>query len=377
MSKLFEPITLREVQARNRTVVSPMCQYSAVDGVASDYHLTHLGRFALGGFGIVFVEATGVSPEGRITHGDVGLWNDEQEAALARVAALLKAQGAVPAIQLAHAGRKASAQRPWQGDGPLTQEDVAARGEKEGPWRTVAPSAVPHAEGWHVPEALTEQGLERLRGAWRSSAERALRAGFDIVELHFAHGYLLNEFLSPISNQRTDRYGGSRENRMRFPLELVEIVRAVWPQDKPVFVRVSAIDGVEGGWTLEDTVDFARELEVRGVDVLDCSSAGIANRYNGPVGPGYQVAYAERVRQETGLATMAVGAITEAAQAEAIVAEGKADLVALAREALAEPQWALLARRALGTDPLDFTDWPVQSGFWLQNRERSRLKHRR
>ncbi|HEX8538908.1 MAG TPA: NADH:flavin oxidoreductase/NADH oxidase, partial [Cystobacter sp.] len=215
MSKLFEPITLREVRARNRTVVSPMCQYSAVDGVASDYHLTHLGRFALGGFGIVFVEATGVSPEGRITHGDVGLWNDEQEAALARIAALLKAQGAVPAIQLAHAGRKASAQRPWQGDGPLTQADVAARGEKEGPWRTVAPSALPHAEGWHVPEALTEQGLERLRGAWRSSAERALRAGFDIVELHFAHGYLLNEFLSPLTNLREDQYGGSLENRMR------------------------------------------------------------------------------------------------------------------------------------------------------------------
>jgi 2,4-dienoyl-CoA reductase-like NADH-dependent reductase (Old Yellow Enzyme family) len=304
------------------------------------------------------------------------LWNDTQEAALARIAALLKKQGAVPAIQLAHAGRKASAQRPWEGDGPLSQADVAARGAGEGPWTTVAPSALPHAEGWHVPEALTEEGLERLCKAWRSAAERALRAGFDIVELHFAHGYLLNEFLSPLSNQRTDLYGGSRENRMRFPLELVEIVRAVWPQDKPVFVRVSAIDGVEGGWTIEDTVVFARELKARGVDVLDCSSAGIANRYNGPVGPGYQVGHAERVRQETGLSTMAVGAITDAAQAEAIVAEGKADLVALAREALAEPQWALRAQRALGTDPLDFTDWPVQSGFWLKNREKSRLKKR-
>lgn len=376
MSKLFEPITLRGVRARNRTVVSPMCQYSAVGGVADDYHLTHLGRFALGGFGIVFVEATGVSPEGRITHGDVGLWNDAQEAGLARIAAFLKKQGAVPAIQLAHAGRKASAQRPWEGDGPLTQADVVARGAGEGPWTTVAPSAVPHADGWHVPEALTEQGLERLRQAWRAAAQRALRAGFDIIELHFAHGYLLNEFLSPLSNQRTDAYGGSRENRMRFPLELVEGVRSVWPQDKPLFVRVSSIDGVEGGWSLEDTVVFARELEARGVDVLDCSSAGIANRYNGPVGPGYQVEYAARVRQDTALATMAVGAITDAAQAEAIAAEGKADLVALAREALADPQWAVHARRALVQEPLDFTDWPVQSGFWLRNREKSRLKKR-
>ncbi|MBM7118304.1 NADH:flavin oxidoreductase/NADH oxidase [Archangium primigenium] len=374
MSKLFEPLTLRSVRARNRTVVSPMCQYSAVDGVAQDYHFAHLGRFALGGFGVVIAEATGVSPEGRITHGDVGLWNDTQEAALARIAAFLKAQGAVAGIQLAHAGRKASAQRPWEGDGPLSQADVAARGE--GPWTTVAPSALPHAQGWHVPEALTEEGLARLRDAWRSAAERALRAGFEVVEVHCAHGYLLNEFLSPLANQRTDRYGGSRENRMRFPLEIIESVRKVWPQDKPVFVRVSAIDGVVGGWTLEDTVAFARELQARGVDVLDCSSGGIANAYDGPSGPGYQVGFAERVRRETGLATMAVGAITDAAQAEAIVAGGRADLVALAREALFDSQWAVHARRALVPEPTDFQDWPVQSGFWLRNREKSRLKRK-
>ncbi|EPX60682.1 NADH:flavin oxidoreductase/NADH oxidase [Cystobacter fuscus DSM 2262] len=368
--KLFEPITLRGVRARNRLVVSPMCQYSAVDGIATDYHLAHLGRFALGGFGIVFVEATGVSPEGRITHGDMGLWNDAQIAPLARISTFLRAHGAVPAIQLGHAGRKGSRQRPWEGDVSLTQADADARGE--GPWPTVAPSALPHAEGWQVPGALTDEGLERLRQAWRSAAQRALQAGFDIVEVHCAHGYLLNEFLSPVANRRTDRYGGTRDNRMRFPLEVIEGVRAIWPQDKPVFVRVSSIDGVEGGWTLEDTVAFARELEKRGVDVLDCSSGGVAKEFKGPSGPGYQVGFAQRVREETGLRTIAVGLITEAAQAEAIVAEGRADLVALAREALAAPQWPLNARRALEANPLDFQDWPIQSGHWLANREKTR-----
>lgn len=371
---LFSPFTLRGTTLRNRLVVPPMCQYSAGYGLANDWHFAHLARFAMGGFGAIIVEATAVSPEGRITPGCLGLWEDAQIVPLARIAAFLRSQGAVSGIQLGHAGRKAACQRPWDGDGPLTAEDAERHAEPA--WPIIAPSALPHAEGWQVPRALDAAGLERVRQSWRDATRRALTAGFDLLEVHAAHGYLFNEFLSPIANRRTDAYGGSRENRMRFPLEIIGEVRKIWPDDKPVSVRISSIDGVEGGWTIEDSVVFAKELKALGVDLVDCSSAGIASSYKGPSGPGYQVAYAERIRAEAGLATMAVGLVTEPNQAQAIVADHRADLVALGREALADPQWPLHAQRALGGDPFDFSLWPIQPGHWLQGRERSLARHR-
>jgi 2,4-dienoyl-CoA reductase-like NADH-dependent reductase (Old Yellow Enzyme family) len=373
---LFTPLTLRGVTARNRIAISPMCQYSAADGLANDWHLVHLGKFAQGGAGIVFVEATAVEARGRITHGDLGIWSDAHVPPLRRIARFVKENGAVPAIQLAHAGRKASMQRPWYGNGPLDGSADRARGDE--PWPIVAPSPLPMDEGWLVPVELSVADLAALRERWRDAAGRALDAGFEIVELHGAHGYLLHEFLSPLVNRRNDAYGGDRAGCMRFPLEIAETVRAVWPQDRPVFVRVSAVDGVEGGWTLDDTVAFARELKARGVDVVDCSSGGIAgsataSRTAAPRGPGFQVPFADRVRREAGIATMTVGLILDGPQAEAILAAGQADLVAIGREALDDPNWPLHAARALL--PADappaalFENWPPQYGWWLERRE--------
>ena len=372
---LFTPLTLRGVTARNRIAISPMCQYSAVDGVADDWHLVHLGKLAQGGAGIVFTEAISVEARGRITHGDLGIWSDAHVPPLRRIAGFLKQNGAVPAIQLGHAGRKASMQRPWYGNGPLDGTD-RARGDEA--WQIVAPSPLPIGEGWLVPAELSAADLAALRERWRDAAGRALAAGFEIVELHGAHGYLLHEFLSPLVNRRTDAYGGDRAGRMRFPLEIAETVRAVWPQDRPVFVRVSAIDGVEGGWTLDDTVAFARELKARGVDVVDCSSGGIAgsataSRTAAPRGPGFQAPFAERVRREAGIATMAVGLILDARQAEAILRAGQADIIAIGREALDDPNWPLHAARALLPEdaaPAEmFGSWPPQYGWWLERRE--------
>jgi 2,4-dienoyl-CoA reductase-like NADH-dependent reductase (Old Yellow Enzyme family) len=367
---LFTPLTLREVALRNRVVISPMCQYSAVDGIANDWHFAHLARFALGGAGLVFVEATAVHRDGRITHGDLGLWSDAQIPPLQRIAAFLKAQGAVPAIQLAHAGRKASMQRPWHGNGPIDDSD-RARGEDV--WRIVAPSALAMDEGWLVPAELDRAEMAMLREHWRSAALRALAAGFEVIEVHGAHGYLLNAFLSPLANRRNDAYGGDREGRMRFPLEIAETVRAAWPKEKPVFFRVSAVDGVEGGWTLEDTLALARALAARGIDVIDCSSGGIAGSATAariPRAPGFQVPFAERVRRETGMKTMAVGLIIEPHQAESVLENGQADLVAIGREALYDPNWPLHAERALRGEAAGFADWPVQAGWWLERRER-------
>ena len=366
--KLFESLALGEVTLRNRVVISPMCQYAAVDGVAQDWHLVHLGRFALGGAGAVFVEATGVTPEGRITHGDMGLWNDEQARALARIADFLKAHGAAAGIQLAHAGRKASTQRPWEGGGPIGAEDERARGE--GPWTPVAPSATAFRDDWIVPAALSTADLGALLIAWREAAQRALDAGFDVVEVHAAHGYLLHEFLSPLSNFRDDAYGGDLAGRMRFPLEVVETVRAVWPTSKPLFVRISAVDGVEGGWSLDESVAFARELKARGVDVVDCSSGGNTPTPPPMTGPGYQVPYAARVRKDAEIRTMAVGAIFDPRQAEAILQEGQADLVAFAREALADPSWPVRAEHVLRGEGADYASWGGQTAFWLNIREK-------
>jgi 2,4-dienoyl-CoA reductase-like NADH-dependent reductase (Old Yellow Enzyme family) len=368
---LFTPIRLRGVEARNRLVVSPMCQYSAEDGHVTDWHLVHLGKFAQGGAGIVFVEATAVERRGRITHGDTGIWDDAHIPGLQRIARFVKSQGALPAIQLAHAGRKASMARPWRGNGPLTQDDVR-RGDR--PWPIVAPSARPVDQGWLEPRSADEHDLAGIRESFARAAARAHQAGFDVLEVHAAHGYLLHSFLSPISNERRDGYGGALENRMRFPLEVARVVREAWPRDKPLFVRVSSIDDVEGGWSLDDTVVFARALKQIGIDVVDCSSGGIsgsataAARMLLPRVPGFQLPFAEKVKREAGIATMAVGLILTPRQAEEALASGRADLIAIGREALYDPNWPLHAAQALGADA-DMERWPVQYGWWLTRRE--------
>jgi 2,4-dienoyl-CoA reductase-like NADH-dependent reductase (Old Yellow Enzyme family) len=368
---LFQSFRLRNVECRNRVVISPMCQYSARDGFVSDWHLVELGRYALGGAGMVFVEATAVEKRGRITHGDVGLWSDEHIPGLRRIADFLRAEGSVPGIQLGHAGRKGSAQRPWHGGGALGAVDREQRGEEA--WETVAPSALPVGENWHTPVALEAADLEDLKSAWRDAAERANEAGFDVIELHCAHGYLLHQFLSPISNTRTDGYGGSLEARCRFPLEVARVLRDTWPADKPMFVRVSAVDGVDGGLSLDDTLYFARALKALDIDLIDCSSGGIggsATAARVPRGYGFQVPYAEAVRERVGIPTMAVGLIVDPAQAEAIVAKGQADLVAIAREALVDPNWPLHAEQAL-LGGATFERWPEQFDWWLTNRART------
>lgn len=336
-----------------------------------DWHVVHLGRFAMGGAGIVFTEATAVQKSGRITHGCPGLWADSQIPVHARIAEFALRNGAIPAIQLAHAGRKSGMQRPWFGNGPLSEADFA-RGDM--PWTPVGPSQIPVAEGWPVPQALSQQDIDELIDDFVSAARRALAAGYKIAEIHGAHGYLIHSFLSPLSNKRTDKYGGDLAGRMRLALEVTQAVRAVWPDDLPLFFRTSAVDGTPEGWRLEDTVVLATELKRIGVDVMDCSSSGIAGSATANVPrkrqPGFQVAYAERVRQDVGMATMAVGLITHAQQAEAILAQGRADLIAIGREALVNPMWALHAAQTLGADP-DFATWPEQSGWWLAAREKT------
>jgi len=350
MSALFQPLRLRGVELRNRIVVSPMCQYSCVDGVPTDWHLVHLGSRAVGGAALVFAEATAVSPEGRISPGDAGIWNEQQADAFARIAAFVRDQGAAAGIQLAHAGRKASMRAPWEARGAVASG--------EGGWEPVAPSAVTFSEDYASPRALSESEIGEVVEEFVAAARRADAAGFDVIELHMAHGYLLHEFLSPLSNLRDDRYGGPLENRMRAPLEVVRAVRAAWPEEKSLFVRISATDWVEGGWDLDQSIAFARELAREGVDVVDCSSGGLSTEQEIDVGPGYQVPFAAAIRREAGLATGAVGLITEPAQAEEIVAGGSADLVILARQLLREPYWPLRAARELGIE----IDWPVQYG---------------
>ncbi len=345
MPRLFEPITLRGLTLPNRIMVSPMCQYSAVDGSATDWHLAHLGSLALSGAGLLCLEATAVTAEGRITPGDLGLYSDDNEHALARVVGTIRAAASIKlAIQLGHAGRKASSHAPWDG-GKLVPVG-------QGGWLPAAPSAVPHADGESAPRAFALDELPRLREAFADAARRAARLGFDAIELHCAHGYLLHQFLSPVSNRRDDAYGGSLANRMRFPLEAFDAVRAAFPADRPVGVRVSATDWLEGSapesWTVESTVEFGRALKERGCDWLDVSSGGISPRQKITPGPGYQVPFAEIVRTETGLPTVAVGLITDPRQAEAILEAGRADMVALARAFLYDPRWPWHAAAALG-----------------------------
>ncbi len=338
---LFQPLTIRSVTLRNRIGVSPMCQYSSEDGVATDWHLVHLGSRAVGGAALVIAEATAVSPEGRITPGDAGIWSDRHAEAIARINRFVKQHGAVPGIQLAHAGRKASAARPWEGDAHLTDD--------AGGWPTMAPSAVAFGDGLtKVPRAMSEADIARVQGEFAAAARRALAAGCDWLEVHSAHGYLSHEFLSPLNNKRTDRYGGSFENRIRFLLETVRAVRGVWPERLPLAVRLSCTDWVPGGWDIDQSVELARRLKGEGVDLIDCSSGGAVPDAKVPVGPGYQVPFAERIRREAGIATAAVGAVTAPAQADQIVRQGQADLVLLGREFLRDPYWPLRAARALG-----------------------------
>lgn len=348
MSALFQPLPLRGVTLKNRIVVSPMCQYSCVEGLPTDWHLVHLGALAVGGAALVFTEATAVTAEGRISPADTGIWNDDQGEAFARIADFIRGQGAAAGMQLAHAGRKASRRPPWQGGGRIDPG--------EGGWLPVAPSAAAFDDGWVTPHALSAAEIAEIVQAFGAATQRAESAGFDVVELHMAHGYLLHEFLSPLSNLREDDYGGSLENRLRAPLEVVCAVRAAWPEAKPLFVRLSATDWVEGGWDVAQSIDFARALRSEGVELVDCSSGGNSPRQEMPLAPGYQVPFAAALRREAGLATGAVGLITEPAHAEAIVAAGDADVVLLARELLRDPHWPLRAARELVVD----IPWPVQ-----------------
>jgi 2,4-dienoyl-CoA reductase-like NADH-dependent reductase (Old Yellow Enzyme family) len=349
MPSLFDPIILRSVTFRNRIGVSPMCQYSSEDGFATDWHLVHLGGRAVGGAAVVIAEATAVTADGRISPHDLGIWKDEHVEMLSRITRFIEAQGAVAGVQLAHAGRKASVEVPWRGGKALTVE--------AGGWRPVwGPSAIAFSRSAPVPEALDDAGIRGVIQAFRDAAARAHRAGFRVVELHAAHGYLLHQFLSPISNQRTDRYGGAFENRVRLTLEVVQAVRAVWPESLPLFVRVSGTDWTPGGWDVEQTARLAALLGPLGVDLIDCSSGGNVAGASIPLSPGYQVAIAEQVRRDGGVPTAAVGLITDPAHADAIVRDGQADFVFLARELLRDPHWPLHAARRLGVN----LPWPVQ-----------------
>ena len=347
MSKLFSPITIKSITLKNRIVTSPMCQYSATDGFASDWHLVHLGTRATGGVGLVIAEATAVSPEGRITPGDLGLWSDGHIDGLSRIVDFIHSQGAVAGIQLAHAGRKASCAVPWKGGQQLE--------EQNGGWQTVAPGNIPFHTGERAPEPLSRESVQKVISGFASAAGRALAAGFRVIEIHSAHGYLLHEFLSPLSNNRTDEYGGSFENRIRLLTQVTDAVRKEWPAGNPLFVRISVTDWTEGGWTLEESVKLALILKDMGVDLIDCSSGGNVHNAKIPVAPGYQVPFSDAIRK-TGILTGAVGFITTAGQAESILQEDKADLVLLARELLRNPYFALNTARELGED----VAWPVQ-----------------
>jgi 2,4-dienoyl-CoA reductase-like NADH-dependent reductase (Old Yellow Enzyme family) len=341
MSHLFDPLTLKSITLRNRIGVSPMCQYSATDGMPNDWHLVHLGSRAVGGAGLVLAEATGVAPEGRITPGCTGIWSDRHAEAWAPITRFIKQHGAVAGIQIAHAGRKASAALPWNGGNHLADD--------AGGWPTVSSSALAFGGGLgRVPHALTVAEIQQVQREFVAAAQRALAAGFEWLELHSAHGYLSHQFLSPLCNARTDNYGGSFENRTRFLVETATAVRAVWPDHLPLTARISCTDWVEGGWDIEQSVELARRLKAVGLDLIDCSSGGGVHDAKIPVGPGYQVPFAERIRRETGIATAAVGLITEPKQADEIIRSGRADLVLLAREELRDPYWPAHAARALG-----------------------------
>jgi 2,4-dienoyl-CoA reductase-like NADH-dependent reductase (Old Yellow Enzyme family) len=348
MSKLFAPIKLGSIEFKNRVFVSPMCQYSSQDGLPTDWHLVHLGSRAVGGAALVMVEATAVSPEGRISPFDSGIWTDEHAQRFERITRFIKQQNSIPSIQLAHAGRKASTDVPWQGGRAL--------GEDAGGWQPIAPSPIPFDAGDPVPREMSVRDMEAVVEQFVSAARRSLNAGFQVAEVHMAHGYLLHEFLSPLSNRRSDRYGGSLENRLRLPLEVAQAVRSVWPRELPLFVRISCTDWVEGGWDLEQSIALCKQLKKVGVDLIDCSSGALVPYAKIPAGPGFQTPFAAAIRQAAGIATGTVGLITSPQQAEQIVATDQADVVLLAREMLRDPYWPLHAAKALHAE----VAWPVQ-----------------
>ena len=373
LPRLFTPLTLRGVALKNRIVISPMQQYAAGrDGLPTDYHLAHYGRLGMGGAGLVFTEALCVSPRGRLTYSDLGGWDDACVGPLARIVDIVREQGAAPGAQILHAGRKAAVQRPWHGFDPLSGIDIDERGEA--PWETVGPSALPANPGWPTPREMTRSDMDAAVAEHAAAARRCREAGFDVLEIHAAHGYLIHTFLSPIGNRRSDGYGGSLEGRMRFALEVADAVRSEWPDDKPLFYRISCIDDEEGGWTIDESVELSRALGERGVDVMDCSSRGLGLRGTPVVAPreqGFQVPFAERLKRDTGLATMAVGLIMEPAYAESVIAEGRADLVAIGREALNDPNWPVRAARALIGPESYESVWQPRHGWWLSKREKS------
>ena len=369
---LFTPIQIRDLTLRNRCIISPMATYSAVDGMASDWHLGHIARLALGGASSVMVEATAVTEQGRITNGDLGLWSNAHIAPLKRITAFMKTSNVVPSIQIGHSGRKGAMQRPWHGNGPINAVDKA-RGDKT--WDIVGPTAEPMAEGHITPAALSVADLKTLAGHWADAAKRAVEAGFDFIEIHNAHGYLIHQFLSPLSNKRNDAYGGDFAGRTRFPLELVEAVRLAVPKGMPLSLRISAVDGIDGGWTIEDSVAYAKELKARGIDIVACSSGGLtgsATTARIKRTWGFQVPFASQVKREAGVLSIAVGLIVDPNHAEHILKSGDADIVAIGREALVNPCWPQMAEIALGRRPADaMDDWLIQYGWWLKHRERS------
>ncbi|MEH6307152.1 NADH:flavin oxidoreductase/NADH oxidase [Olivibacter sp. CPCC 100613] len=348
MSKLLSPLIIRGVTLKNRIIVSPMCQYSAINGLANDWHLVHLGSRAVGGAALVMVEATAVSAEGRISPDDLGLWNDEQVEKLLQITSFIKNQQSVPGIQLSHAGRKASTTAPWKGRGKVAVED--------GGWQPVAPSAIAFADHYAVPLELEKDGVDVVIADFKSATERALRAGFELIEIHAAHGYLLHQFLSPLSNLRQDEYGGSFDNRIRLLLEVVDAIRSLVPKDFPLFVRISASDWADGGWDLKQSIQLASILKARGVDLLDVSSGGLVSYQKISVGPAYQLPFASKIKKDTGILTSTVGLITNAMQAETILVNEDADLIAMARELLRNPYFPLQAAHELG----DTIEWPIQ-----------------
>lgn len=348
MSKLFEPLQIKSIQLKNRIVVSPMCEYSSVDGFSNDWHLVHLGSRAVGGAALIISEAAAVSPEGRITPDDLGIYKDEHIEGLKRITSFIESQGSIAGIQLAHAGRKASNSSPWKGGKMLSFE--------QGGWETVAASDIPFRAEERRPVALDKAGIEKVKSDFKAAAARALQAGFKVIEIHAAHGYLLHSFYSPLSNQRPDQYGGSFENRIRLLLEVTESIQEVWPENLPLFVRISATDWTEGGWTGEDSVELAKTLKAKGIDLIDCSTGGNVPHAKIPAVPGYQVQFAESIKKETGILTGAVGLITSPEQAEEIIASGKSDVIIIARQFLRDPYFPLHAATTLGAD----VKWPVQ-----------------
>jgi len=376
-TKLFSPLKIRGVTIPNRIVLSPLCMYSANDGVATDWQFAHLSTFARGKTGLIFAEATAVEARGRITPRCLGIWTDEQAEALIPVTSFIEKMGCVPGFQLAHAGRKAGTKTPWNGGTPLDEEDIKAG---NAPWDIIAPSNVPVAEGWVVPKTMDENDIKEIVKAFSDAAKRAVKAGFKVIEIHSAHGYLLHSFLSPLANKRNDEYGGDINGRMKLLLQVVDAVRDVIPENMPLFCRISAVDGLENGWEIEDSVILAKKLEEHGVDVVDCSAGGISgaplfrvNKLGKPMktnmdrGPGFQVPYADKVKNEAGIKTMAVGVIVDPNQAEKILQEEKADLIAVGRELMYNPFWTLHAAQALNADP-EFSMWPEQYKWGVNRR---------